>query len=78
MNILEKQALKFLLKHTQEQHLEEMENFVQTHWTRYRAGEINFTDVKKLAKEVKPWLKPESVSEITEFVKTWARRLNLK
>lgn len=78
MNFIEKQALNFLLKHTQEQHRREMEDFVVTHWAQYRAGEIDFKQIKQLAQQTKPWLKPERVAEITEFSKTWARRLNLK
>lgn len=78
MNFIEKQALNFLLKHTQEQHRREMEDFVVTHWAQYHAGEIDFKQIKQLAKQTKPWLKPERVAEIAEFSKTWARRLNLK
>ncbi|OSI35642.1 hypothetical protein [Neisseria dumasiana] len=78
MNIIEKQALKFILKHTQETHQQEMSDYVQTHWARYRAGEINLQEAKALAKQARPMLKPESVAELTEFVKTWSKRLNFK
>ncbi len=78
MNIIEKQALKFLLKHTQPEHQQEMERFAVTHWAEYRAGKIDFKQVKQLAKQARPMLKPESVADITEFAKKWAQRLNLK
>lgn len=77
MNIIEKQALKFLLKHTQEQHRQAMSLFAETHWARYRAGEIGFPQIKTLAKEARPMLKPESVDEITRFAKIWSKRLKM-
>ena len=78
MNLIEKQALKFILKHTQAEQQQAMSDYVTRHWAQYRAGEIDFAQVKQLAKQARPMLQPESVAELTEFAKTWARRLNLK
>ena len=78
MNLIENQALKFILKHTQEAHQQEMRDFVTTHWAQYRAGEIDFAQAKALAKQARPLLKPESVAELTEFAQTWSRRLGMK
>ena len=50
MNLIENQALKFILKHTQEAHQQEMHDFVTHHWAQYRAGEIDFAQAKALAK----------------------------
>ena len=78
MNLIENQALKFILKHTQAAHQQEMHDFVTHHWAQYRAGEIDFAQAKALAKQARPLLKPESVAELTEFAQTWSRRLGMK
>ena len=78
MNLIEKQALKFILKHTQTEQQQAMSDYATRHWAQYRAGEIDFAQAKALAKQARPLLKPESVAELTEFAQTWSRRLGMK